>query len=184
MNGKEEQVLSLIEGVRSGARMAFFNLCECYRPLIVSQVNLFCEGGSMWDEMVEDAILALYRAALKYRAGEGVTFGLYARICIKNALISAFRKQESRAHLSLEDIASQLADEGAESPDVHMIIKEEVGDLYRVALSCLSGYEMRVFLSYVGGREPREIARSLGKSEKSVANAIGRMLKKLRARLN
>ncbi len=184
MNDREEYVLALLDGVRSGARMAFFQLCECYRPLIASQVDLFSVSATFREEMVGDAILALYRAALTYREGEGVTFGLYARICIKNALISAFRKEEAHAHLSLDELAARLADEGAEAPDARLLLKEEAGDIYRVALSCLSGYEMRVFHLYVGGATQREIAHTLGRSEKSVANAIGRMLKKLRARLN
>lgn len=183
MNVKEETVLALLDGVRSGARTAFFDLCECYRPLILSQVGLFSEPGGMWDEMMGDAILALYRAALRYRPGSGVTFGLYARICIRNALISAYRKAAAHAHLSLEELSSRLTDEGVEAPDAHLIDKEEVGDLYRAALSCLSGYELRVFHSYIGGETPSEIARTLGRSEKSVANAIGRMLRKLRAEL-
>ncbi len=184
MNDKEEYVLSLLGGVRSGARAAFFDLCECYRPLITSQVNLFSVDGAFRDEMVEEAILALYRAALKYRAGEGVTFGLFARICIKNALISAYRKEETHAHLSLDELAAQLADEGMEAPDARLLLKEEAGDIYKLALSCLSGYEMRVFHMYIGGASVGEIALSLGRTEKSVANAIGRMLKKLRAGLN
>ena len=64
-----------------------------------------------------------------------------------------------------------------------MIQRETVKDLYKLAEECLSEYEKTVFLRYIHGYTPRTIAPLVGRSEKSVSNAIARMLSKLRARL-
>ncbi len=184
MNRCEETVLRLIDGVRVGDRTAFSDLLASYRPLLVSRVSSYAQqNGSLRDELLQDATLALYRAALCYRAEAGVTFGAYARVCITNALNSAYRKHCGTAPLSLHSMASDLEADG-EDPAEILISQEETGDIYAAALACLSPYEMRVFLLYIHGYTPRAIAPEVGRSEKSVSNAIGRMLKKLRARLH
>ena len=182
MNDKQEQVVALIAAIRAGDRTAFSGLLTMYRPLIVSQVGRFFSEGPEWDELYQDATLALYRAALCYREGEGVTFGSFARACIRNALVSAYRKLRAAAHIPIDGLLPQL-EAVEEGPEYRMILAEETSGLYRAALACLSEYEMRIFLRYIRGATPREIAPEVGRTEKSVSNAIGRMLVKLRGRL-
>lgn len=183
MNDKEEKVLGLIAGVRAGQRTAFSDLLLAYRPLLISQVSGFASEGALWDELFQDATLALYRAALRYRKEEGVAFGAFARVCIANALTSAYRKRRAAAVSSIEELLPYIEDAG-EDPERRVIAAEESIDLYRAAKDCLSEYEIRVFLLYIRGYTPRKIAPEVGRTEKSVSNAISRMLKKLRARLN
>ena len=183
MNENREQVEAWIAATRAGDRTAFSELLTMYRPLILSQVGRFFSAGPEWEELYQDATLALYRAALCYRSGEGVTFGSYARVCIGNALVSAYRKLRATASLSFDEVLPYMEAEGAD-PESRMIAAEETDGLYRAALACLSEYEMRVFLLYIRGCTPREIAPEVGRTEKSVSNAIGRMLVKLRGQLN
>ena len=182
MKDTQEKVAALIAAIRAGDRTAFSDLLAVYRPLIVSQVGRFFHAGPEWDEMYQDATLALYRAALCYRGGEGVTFGAFARACIRNALISAYRKLRAAEVVPIDELLIQPEAEG-ENPEHRMIVAEETKDIYRVALACLSEYELRVFLRYISGCTPREIAPEVGRTEKSVSNAIGRMLTKLRGQL-
>lgn len=182
MNNSEEKVYALVCGVRAGDRTAFSELLDVYRPLILSQVARFSFADAEREEMVQDASLALYRAALRYRGGEGVTFGAYARVCVAHALVSACRKLRTVDVVSLEEIMPYLEAEG-DDPAGRLIMAEETGDLYRAALSCLSEYELRIFLLYIRGEAPRRIASEVGRTEKSVSNAIGRMLRKLRGQL-
>lgn len=189
MDKNEEKIALLLAAVRSGAGSAFSELLLLYRPLLTARIaRLTPPSDTVWEELYQDASLALYRAALRYRPEEGVAFGTFARVCVDNALISAYRKMRAEGgHRSLEALfeagedptASELAD-----PAGRLISEEEVGGLYRMAITTLSAYELQVFLSYIRGYTPRQIAPTLGRSEKSVANAIGRALAKLRARLH
>ena len=183
MNDREEKVLGLIAGVRAGQRTAFSDLLSDFRPLLISQVNRFSGDAALRDELLQDATLALYRAALRFRREEGVSFGTFARVCIANALTSAYRKIKAAAVSSLEELLPYMEDTG-EDPERCVITAEETSELYRAAKACLSEYEIRVFLLYIRGYTPRQIAPEVGRTEKSVSNAIGRMLTKLRARLN
>ncbi len=181
MEHTEERVLQLVSATREGDLAAFSTLLTIYRPLILSQVAAFSASAEE-EDLEQDASLALYRAALSYRATGAVTFGAFAKVCIRHALISARRRARPEAvdlPLPEEPVAAELTE-----PAELLIQREEVTDLYRAACECLSAYEIRVFLMYIRGYTPKQIAPCLGKTEKSVSNAIARMLAKLRARFS
>ena len=189
MDIKEEKILLMVADVQSGDRSAFSALLSMYRPLLHARISRFLPSDTERDELYQDASLALYRAALRYRDGMGVTFGAYARVCVDNALISAYRKARADSGLCSLDALREAGDEPlafegeVADPALSLIAREEASDLYRAALSCLSRYEAQVFLSYIRGYASHEIAPAVGRSEKSVANAISRALSKLRAQL-
>lgn len=189
MDIKEEKVLVLIADVQSGDQSAFSALLSMYRPLLCARISRFSPSDTERDELYQDASMALYRAALCYRADTGVSFGAFARVCVDNALISAYRKASSERGVCSLDALQESGDEpllldgGAADPSHNLIEREAASDLYRMAISCLSRYELQVFLSYIRGYATCEIASAIGRSEKSVANAISRALAKLRAQL-
>lgn len=180
---------SIIERVLNGDDMAFAELCGEYEPLIRSMSVKYAQMADETDkkEVAEDlsqeATLALYRAAQTYRSGNGeVSFGLYAKVCIRNALISELRrmsrkKKTDKVHerelLMEQEGQSGAAKSGRASfgmPDIEFIAG---GDL-------LSPFEKRVFDLYAGGMKIRDIADSLGRSSKSVSNAVFRIKSKVR----
>ena len=98
---------SLIEAVKQGDENAFSILLEQYKNAVDGAVRRFAPsfeitegGGDGWcdiEDLRQYASLALYRAAATYVPGESgkgkeVSFGLYAKICINNSLISFLRK--------------------------------------------------------------------------------------------
>lgn len=178
MNYTEEKIGELVAATRHGDPSAFSELLSVYRPLILSQIERFSTVADR-DDLMQDASLALYRAALCYRSEVGTTFGAFARVCISHALVSSLRKFATLPDAPLpEDLGFK-----GEEPLERMIQRETVKDLYKLAEECLSEYEKTVFLRYIHGYTPRTIAPLVGRSEKSVSNAIARMLSKLRARL-
>ena len=188
MDIKDVKALALIADVQSGDRSAFSALLSMYRPLLYARIARFSPSDTEREELYQDASLALYRAALCYRRDTGASFGAFARVCVDNALISAYRKAMATIGVCSLDALREAGDEpllgeGVTDPSLSLIEREEASDLYRMALSCLSAYELQVFLLYIRGYASHEIASSLGRSEKSVANAIGRALSKLRAQL-
>ena len=185
MANREVEVTALLTAVKGGDNVAFAELLDMYRPMLTSRVRLFTDDGVEGKELFQEATLALYRAALSYREGRGVTFGAFARVCVANALVSARRRSRSAALLSLDQLCEEGAAPIAEVGDVaeDLITREEIAELCRVARATLSKYEMQVFLPYINGDSTRKIAEMVGKDEKSVANAIARALSKLRTQL-
>jgi RNA polymerase sporulation-specific sigma factor len=186
---EDEEVAELLSLIRVGRADAFPRLVQVYHPLLLSRVAAFSLEGDAADDAYSEATLALYRAALRYREGAGVTFGLYAKICIDNALKTGYKKSrhgtsasDGRVNLvSLDDVsASELAADFS----APLLEKEAFSALVSRLMAALSSYEKTVFtLYYINGIAVSEVAKQLGKEEKSVKNAISRIVIKLRKEL-
>jgi RNA polymerase sporulation-specific sigma factor len=181
--------LALIDAIRSETHNAFEQLLLAYRPLVESATTSICERTHAYvDEVRAEAEYALYCAALSYDTEqEALTFGLYAKICIRNRLVTLFIRKKPDAPVSLDELYHRENLE--EYSDVH-IPPDTVADaeavrlLYHKIKGVLSSYEMAVFRLWVEDYSAKEIAEKLGRDEKSVTNAIGRALAKLRSAIH
>ncbi len=182
-----DRVERLIAFYRDGDEIAFDSLAEIYRPLMRSMASSCYEGLSPyyeWDDILQYALIAFSKAVMTYNIGQSkVTFGLYAKVCIGNALVSRLRSARKK-HIELLPIdgALDLADpNGITDP---IIDSENMAELDKLIGSSLSNFENKVFRLYVYGYSSSEIADKLGKTEKSVDNAIFRARSKLKKVLN
>ncbi len=174
----EEKLTGLLVGVKAGRDPEFSELSEAFAPLMRSQVTkLFGSDHIEYDDLLQDAAMALYDAAVSFDMSQDkVTFGLYAKICIRNRLISIKRKEKKSGKKSARyDEASQkqLSVTGRRASREKLEENEEI-------LSQLSSYERSVLLLYLNGHSYREIGLALKKSEKSVDNALYRIKSKLK----
>lgn len=174
----EENLLKLINGVKEGKDPSFSELCEAFSPLMRSQVTrMFGSDSSEYDDRLQDAAMALYKAAMSYdTAQEKVTFGLYAKICIRNSLVSIKRKEKKNA----KESASYALAEKKAARDAEREASREKLEENEEMLSQLSAYERMVLLLYLNGHSYREIGSALKKSEKSIENALYRTRSKLK----
>ncbi len=180
----QAEIEVLLKRFRDGADDAFSELCERFSPMLGVLVSRFSDGGAYEAELAQEARIALYRAAMTYASADGaVTFGLYARVCVRNALLSCLRSHSKDADLySLDELDGVFLPED-EEPLESLITAETVADIYRKARTVLSSFERRVFDLYLEEESTEKMAKALGKSEKSVRNAIQRVRAKLKAAL-
>ena len=189
MPQESEEVRELLSLIRAGRADAFPRLVQVYHPLLSARVAAFSFEGDAADDAYSEATLALYRAALRYRAGAGVTFGLYARICIDNVLKTGYKKNRvghsaSDGRVSLVPLDDVSAAELCAEFSAPSLEKEAFSALVSRMMAALSSYEKTVFtLYYINGIAVSEVAKQLGKDEKSVKNAISRIVIKLRKKL-
>ena len=174
--------------VRNGEQEVFSDLLNQYRPLIESLVARFgadAQYDSDREDLRQEAVMSFYHAILTYDIDQSeVEFGLYAKICISNALISQLRIQKKRTAEQLtESLSNDVFVHDSEDPAGRILEQERVQALYLVIRKNLSDFEYRVWQCYMSGRTAGEIGRLVGKDEKSVSNAIYRIRKKLRVLL-
>ena len=185
---KNRELGELISCVKSGDNEAFELLLEKYTPLIESLVVkcLDEEYSLHGDDFRQEATVVFYKSILTYDNEQNeVEFGLYAKICISNALISQIRTLKKRKGESLSDTsADSLFDNNSEDPSTRILEQENLKSLYSVIRGNLSEFEYHIWQLYVQGRTAKQIGEAVGKDEKSVSNAIYRIRKKLRALLH
>lgn len=194
----KNELKALILSVKQGNQTAFPKLCSMYNPLLLSLTAHYKStvGPEDLEEMNCDAISALYNAAMSYDEDQdGVEFGLYAKICIKNRLSTTYRAWRHRAKLQIVQMDKDNFENGKldsvlfpVNDDLlkHVVERESLEMLCKRISDVLSDYENRIWWLYMSGMSAKDIAISVSKSEgierseKSVTNALYRIRQKLR----
>ncbi len=174
-----------LDAVKNGDKKAFNGLAEKFLPLIKKEtaeaVSRSEELKGHFDEIRQESLMALYDAALTYNEGKGVTFGLYAKICIHNRIISYVRKARSQLKRAEKNrIAAEKDLKKSDAPEELLLALEQNAELKRFLNESLSGLEKKVFSLYLQKKSYAEIAETLGKEEKTVDNAIFRVKTKIK----
>lgn len=201
----DEEILSLLRLIREENREqdrsdAFAALSARYRPLTEHMVNKYAASMSEGtvssadrQELYEEASIALYHAARFYRAGTHATFGYFARVCIRNRLVSFLRKQKQQAQFYVLEASDD--NDGDPIPYRHpdeltvgdvgeqVVRRDAFRALFDRFLGTLTDYETQVFHRYVRGCTYKEIAGALDVPLKSVDNAVYRIRVKLKQQL-
>ena len=149
----------LLLRARSGDEQAFAQLVAGYRPMLGAAVAQYRGEVSTQDleELEQEALVAFHRAAMRYDVlRKNVRFGLYAKVCVNNAEISA------------------------DSPADSVAERESEARLRSLIKGSLSDFENTVWWLYYSGADIDSIAARTGKPKRSVENALGRARKKLR----
>ena len=186
-NHNSAQIENLLELVREGEQKAFVDLLEMYEPLVRAEVARYTNGLEAFDidDFRQVALLALYRASLSFDLSQSeVEFGLYAKICIHNALASFVDAWiRNNNELSVPDEWLGEGDQGEGDPARRLMEEEAVQLLLARIRKVLSPFENRVWNLYTAGLSAKEIGRVLGKEPHSIENAVYRIRRKLRLEL-
>ena len=184
----DDIVCQLIQQVRTGNQEAFGELLRIYEPLfrsLLSKQDIGEVNEQDLEDVRQELTVVFYHSILSYELGQSeVRFGLYAKICMTNALITQLRKIRKREQsVSLSSEEEKCFPEGlsnGEDPAEAIVNRETLETLNRKIKRELSPYELSVWQMYLTGNSTGKIATSLGKSEKSIENAIFRIRRKLR----
>lgn len=175
-----ESVRSALDALQKGDTSSFTQIRTQYDALLkamVSRCLTVYHYEAEFDDLMQEASLALYKAAQTYDLDQAeVTFGLYAKICVRNRLISAGRS------LNRQRKNRKAAEHGREQGRTQKRSAEfaQFGELAQVVDALLSDFEKSVFSLYMQGSSYKEMACTLGKSEKAIDNAICRIKNKLK----
>ena len=175
-----EELISLLKRSREGDDLAFAELYKAYTGMIKKFVITFSDRLDMPGEDVEqEALLAFSRAVGSYDLqSEGITFGLYSKICIKNALISLERKRKTQKRREW-NLSKGSGGADRTSRDGGILFPSE-GNAERMK-KLLTPFENEVLLMFADGSSYDEIANELGVSKKKVDNTLYRLRKKLKS---
>ena len=158
----------------------------CARPL-------FLAGGDS-EDLFQEGMLGLLTAIRSFEGGRDASFRTFAEICIRSRLYSAVRAAQGSKHSPLNHSVSfepPLFDgtnaylfSSEESPEDVVIGREELRERLDALKGQLSGFEAEILSYYLGGLSCAEIASQVGRSTKSVDNAVQRIRRKVARQLS
>ena len=175
----------LIALYRGGKADAFDLIYERYKPTIKRISRSYFLFGGDSDDLSQEALLGLLKAADTYEEGQGAAFKTYANICISSRVKTAIRLSNSKGAALLNGATDIEKENLASSDPEDLVIGKEGGrEIMNLIEKTLSKFEFSVLTAYLEGLNHKEISERVGKSEKAIDNALQRARKKIRRAIN
>lgn len=178
----------LIGKLRAGRRDVADYLMEKYKGLVRQKARTMYLIGGETDDLIQEGMIGLFKAVQNYDSGKEASFQTFARLCIDRQLYKAVSGSNRQKHQPLNTYVSLSQEEGTDhleelweqSPETIVIARENVDDLETQIRRCLSPLENQVLELYLLGEDYSQISKTLGKTKKSVDNALQRIKVKVR----
>ena len=179
----------LIRRLRQGETEISDFLMMKYKELVRKKARAMFLIGGETDDLIQEGMIGLFKADRDYVPGKEASFSTFAGICIERQLYSAIQGSNRQKHqplntyvsLSTEAEEKELRGElWADNPESIIIDRENVTDMRRQISQCLSKFENQVLEQYLQGYGYVQIAENMGKSPKSIDNALQRIRGKIR----
>lgn len=179
---QEQTDEELIERLRSGETGITEYLLEKYKPLVKKQARTMYLMGGENEDLIQEGMIGLFRAIGAYRQGGGSFYG-FALMCVNRQMYTAVQASARKKHeplneyIPLDEDLQMLLEDG---PETLFLLHEKKGKREAMIARHLSSLEKRVLDLYLEGMSYGQIAGQIGRSEKSVDNAIQRLKRKLK----
>ena len=177
--------------VAAGDRGAEEALVLRYGRLVRMCARPFFLAGGDSEDLIQEGMLGLLAAIREFRPDRGARFSTYAQLCVRRRIISAVRDAAGGKHAPLNDYVSLepsllLADLEASpgNPESVVIHLEALRALEAAIASQLTQLEAQVLAHFLEGASYGEIAEAVGRSPKSVDNAVQRIRRKVARHLS
>ena len=161
----------------------------CARPY-------FLIGGDS-EDLIQEGMVGLIKAVREYDPLRDASFRTFAEICIRNRLFSVLRAASRDKHAPLNQsvpldtpffdgnsYTAGIRDMAQGNPEDLILDRERAESLLSGVRKQLSEFETKILGYYLDGLSCREIAEAVGKSPKSVDNAVQRVRRKVARQLS
>ena len=148
--------------------------------------------GGETEDLIQEGMIGLFKAIRDYKPDKDASFYHFAELCINRQLYSALEASNRKKHqplnsyISLSEqehpdaVAAELLVDKESGPE-QTVIEQEVWEEYKKRLAQkLSRMENQVLQYYLDGNHYIQIAEMMGKSPKSIDNALQRIRQKIR----
>ena len=176
---------------RQGNRMAEEILVSRYHRLVRSCARPYFLAGGDTEDLLQEGMFGLIKAMREYDKQRDASFYTFAGTCIRNRLYSVLKAASSGKHIPLNQsvpLNPSFFDANPSfaqvDPEVLLIDREKAAGLLQSAREQLSEFEVKILGYYLDGLTCREIAETVGKSTKSVDNAVQRIRRKVARQLS
>ena len=191
----------LIDRLRNGEEAITDYICDKYKNLVRNKAKSMYILGADSEDLIQEGMIGLFKAVRDYDAGRDASFYTFADLCISRQMYTAVQAAKRQKHIPLNSYVSlygytaekeegeernlldALADPSELNPEELFLDKERVAYLESVIEQELSSFEKQVLDLYMTGMSYTQIAKVLGRGEKSTDNALQRLKGKIRKML-
>lgn len=187
----------LIDRLRTGETQIADYLCDKYKNLVRKGArSMFILGGDT-EDLIQEGMIGLFKAVRDYDCGRDASFYTFAELCINRQIYTAVQASRRKKHVPLNEAISlysqvdggedegrllleELTDDAVQDPEKVVLDRERMEEIERAIDENLSPFEKQVWDLYLTHMPTSQIAKILGKNEKSTDNALQRLKGKLK----
>ena len=178
----------LICRYRQGEKGISDYLMDKYKGLVRQRARTMFLIGGETDDLIQEGMIGLFKAVRDYQAGRETTFVTFARMCIDRQIYNAVQNSNRKKNIPLntyislsgEDISPLIRHASTQNPEAIVIGRENARALREEIDGQLSPMERQVLSCFLEGEDYTAIAEKLGKTPKSIDNALQRIRRKIR----
>lgn len=162
-----------------------------YKSMVRKKARAMYLIGGENDDLIQEGMIGLIKAVRDYDESQGTSFQSFAELCVSRQMYSAIEASKRKKHLPLNSYVSlyeMSENDGKKIPLIDLIEPESENDPealffgkeYTEAFieqlrENLSPLENHVLYLHLMGTDYKTIAELLGKSPKSIDNALQRI---------
>lgn len=189
----------LVKMAQEGSETAEEILIEKYKGLVKNKAKTYYITGADSEDVVQEGMIGLFKAIRSFDADKQAAFKTFADTCVNSQILSAIKRANRKRHKPLNESVSlnkEVDDDARDisvgdimqasmdnDPEALLLLQEVVDYLKTYDSGLFSKFEREVWMEKLKGRSYMEIAECLGRSPKSVDNALQRIKKKIVAYL-
>lgn len=183
----------LIIRLREGEQEVMDYLMDKYKNLVRDKAKSMYILGGDTEDLIQEGMIGLIKAVRDFDVTQKTSFSSFAELCVSRQMYSAIEASNRKKHLPLNSYISLYEDSEQEGegrslplidtiesskendPEVLYFGKEYTEAFAEQLKELLSPLENHVLYLHLMGTDYRTIAELLGKSPKSVDNALQRI---------
>lgn len=186
----------LIEQLRDGENAVMDYIMDKYKFLVRSKAQAMYILGADTEDLIQEGMIGLFKAVRDYDCGRDASFYTFADLCVSRQMYTAVQASRRKKHAPLNTYVSLYGErkemeEGTalqeilstgqgSDPESLFLDKERMEYLEGEIQRELSTFEKQVLDLYLTGMTYSQIAKVLGKEEKSTDNALQRVKSKMK----
>ena len=189
--------IELVELVKQGDEESLDFLLNKYKQLASKIARSYFLVGAEDEDLMQEAMIGLYKAILKFNKDNGANFSTFAYKCITRNVQSAVKMANRKKnqflnnYVPLSSVGSVLfSDEEQDevnlvipssslTPDEKLIEEESLKQIKEKIKNNLSILELQVLIQFLKGHSYKNIAQNLNMNSKTIDNALSRVRHKL-----
>ena len=203
MNGSYEQYSDeeLIVRLRDGEAQITDYIMEKYKNLVKSKAKSMYILGADREDLIQEGMIGLFKAIRDYDIGRDASFFTFADLCVSRQMYTAVQAAGRQKHAPLHtyislyanmsgqedgeerEMINDIISQAEKNPEELLIDRENLELLEKAIDKELSGFEKQVLDLYLTGMKYTQIAKVLGRDDKSTDNALQRIKNKIRRQL-
>lgn len=187
----------LIDRLRQGENGITDYLLDKFKNLVRSKAQSMYILGADNDDLIQEGMIGLFKAIRDYDSGRDASFFTFADLCISRQMYNAVQASQRQKHIPLntyislysqvdresgegQELAETIPSQAGPSPEEIVIGNEAAKALEYLIQQELSDFENQVLDLHLIGMSYVQIAKVLGRDEKSTDNALHRVKSKVK----